>query len=239
MKRAQPAKSANKTARRLPGKLNRELARTWVITVINPVVESLRREKVWLERKDWTWRYSTSTFEYLWPIATYVDPPYADNFTEFCRWYAEAAQAIGGHDSLLEQLVIACRKTLERLLDSEDFRRALEDADTVARNQGINIQEARGAVPTDQWPRLMAEYLINNRGLLPEYYTTAAYWKEAGSIILGIKNDEAWRQKFTFLERTGGRLLRVTEQAEETLVSVRQSYTRQFSLPPVPLPVQT
>ena len=115
----------------------------------------------------------------------------------------------------------------------------MEEADSAARNQGINIHEARGAVPTDEWPRLMAEYLIDNRGLLPEYYATAAYWKEAGSIVLGIKNIEAWRQEFPLLERIGGRLLRVTDQADEALVSLRQSYTRQFSLPPVPLPVQT
>jgi hypothetical protein len=239
MKRAQPAKSANKTPRRLPGKLNRELARTWVITVINPVVESLRREKVWLGPKNWSWRYSTGGFEHLWPVASYVDPAYSDNLAEFRGWYPEVAQAIDRHDALLMQLATACRKTLEHLLDSEDFRRVLEDADAAARNRGINIEEARGAVPADDWPRLMAQYLINNIGLLPEYYTTAGYWKVAGSTVLGIKNDEAWREEFTPLERIGGRLLRATEQAEVTIVSIRQRYTRQFGLPPVPLPVQT
>lgn len=89
-------------------RLTVELARTWLVSVINPILEGLRKEQVWLTRQNWTWRYSSGTFDYLWPVVLYVHPAYRDNFTEFCTWYPQVAMAIRDHDSALSELSARC-----------------------------------------------------------------------------------------------------------------------------------
>lgn len=242
MKRQQN-RSAKKGSGREPQKtalhLTSELARTWLITVINPVLQGLRQEEVWLTRKNWTWRYSTGTFEHLWPLIEYVDPIYRDNFSEFCGWYEKAAQAIKAHDSAAGELAAACNMAFRRLFETPDFFAAVAEANATAAKKGIRIEEARGAVPSDQWSSLIAEYLINNVRALPEYYATAAFWKEASEIVLRVRNAQSLREQFDALDQAGLKLLQAAERAEETLVSIRQTYTRKFGLPPVPLPNQS
>lgn len=243
MVKRQQNSSAKKGSGRQPHKtalhLTSELARTWLITVINPVLQGLREEEVWVTRRNWTWRYSTGTFEHLWPLIDYVDPIYRDNFFEFCGWYAKAAQAIKAHDSAAGELSAACNLAFRRLFETPGFLAAIAEANATAAKKGIRLEEARGAVPNDQWTSLIAEYLINNVRTLPEYYATAGFWKEASEIVLRVRNAESLRKQFEVLDQAGLKLLHAAERAEETLISIRQTYTRKFGLPPVPLPTHS
>lgn len=217
----------------------RELARTWLITVINPVLLALRRERSWLALKNWSWRYTTGTFEYLWSTEFYVDLVYRDNFLEFRAWYPKVGGAMRVHDAGLSELAAACNVLFQRLWEVDDFRAAVQEADAMAARLGISIEDARGAVPAQKWPSLLGEYLINNVRSLPEHYTTALYWRQAAPTILRVRGAKSLAQDFSTLEEIGERVLRAAESAESSLVAVRQEYTKRFGLPPVPLPGPT
>lgn len=220
-----------KTARR-PTK---ELARTWLVTVINPVIQGLRKEKVWLLRRSWTWRHSTATFEYLWPLEAYVSPVYSDNLSAFLRWYPEAEGSFRDHDAALGTLAAAAQGLFNRLLEAREFTAAVSEADANAARADVNLEEAHGAVAAEQWPRLLAEYLINNVRSLADYYTTAAYWRVAGEGILHVRDAESLREPFAALDLAGDMLLQATERAGGALRAIRERYTERFGLPPVPI----
>jgi hypothetical protein len=219
-------------ARRPP----RELARTWLITVINPALQGLRREQSWLLARNWSWRYSTGTLEFLWPVESYIDPLYRDNFAEFLVWYPNAREVIRLHDAALHNLVAACNMVFRRLWAVGDLASAVMEADAMATRKGIIVEQARGAVPAEQWPRLLAEYLINNVRVLPEHYTTASYWREAGPIILKVRDAPSLREDFEKLDRAGETTATAVQDVETVLLSIRRHYTKSFGFPPVPLP---
>lgn len=241
MAKQRDSKSSRQSVRR--GKASRfptrELARTWLITVINPVLQGLRRERVWLTRRNWSWRYSTGTFEHLWLVEYYVDPLYRDNFAEFLAWYPSVGVVARDHDAALKELAAACNEAFRRLWETGDFAAAVLEADAIAAQKGASIDHARGALPVEDWRRLIAEYLINNVQTLPEHYTAASYWREAGTVILRVRNVAPLRAEFEKLDRLGEKALQAAQEAERRLVAVRQDYTRKFGLPPVPLPTTT
>lgn len=117
-------------------------------------------------------------------MVNYVDRAYQDNFTEFCTWYPDVERNLESHDSAVTELGTACSLTFQRVLESPEFIGILEQANAAALERGVTAQAARGAIPIDQWPSLIAEYVINGIRTLPEHYTSAAYWKAAGPIVL-------------------------------------------------------
>ena len=212
-----------------------ELARTWLITVINPLLHGFRQEQHWLLRKNWSWRYSTGGFEYLWLAENYVDPAYRDNFHVFCEWYPQAAGAIRTHDSALKELAAECNKTYRSLLESPDLIAALQDGERAAAGQGISLEDARGALRSDQWLPIIIEYLINNVGELPNHYTSARFWNVAGPVIKAVRNLPSLRDQFQTLDHLGAKVLHATQAAETSLAAIRNSFMHDFGLPPVPL----
>jgi len=164
---------------------------------------------------------------------------YRDNLEAFLLWYPNVGEAIRAHDAALHRLAAVCNIAFRRLLEVGDFTAAVIEADAMATQKGISIEQTRGAVPAEEWPRLLAEYVINNVRTLPEHYTTATYWRHAAPIILRVRDAASLRQEFDKLDRIGEEVLQAAENAEKTLVAVRLDYTRRFGLPPVPLASHT
>ena len=212
-----------------------ELARTWLITVINPLLQGFRQEKPWLMRKNWSWRYATGTFEYLRLASDYLDPGYVDNFQPFCERYPRAADVVRAHDSRLKELADKCNVAYRQLLESPELSGALQQAQEAAAAQGLSVESVRGTMPLHQWQGLLCEYLINNVKELSSYYVTAKFWAIAHPILMQVRNSPPIREAFDDLDHSGAKALVATQNAEETLASIRNTFTREFGLPPVPL----
>jgi hypothetical protein len=121
-----PRQSPRRRSRPRPA-ISKELARTWILTVINPIIVGVRQEKPFLTPKNWTWRYVSSGFEHLWPLEHYVDFLYRDNYVAFLAHYADVGRSVGRHDGALMSLAVACREAFEALLVSPSFAAALRD----------------------------------------------------------------------------------------------------------------
>lgn len=212
-----------------------ELARTWLVTVINPILRCLRQEKIWLTKHNWSWYSSTGKFEHLWPIGVYVDPAYQDNYTAFLTFYPVPTRAIQGRDVALDELAKACSALFNRFLQTPAFIQAVDHADRAAADAGINLNEARGAIPADQWPALLAQYIINSISSLPGYYTAAPYWQTVGESLLRLRDSEPFRRDALAVRQAGGTLLLKSDRVEAVLSAVREGYTNKFGLPPVPV----
>lgn len=216
-------------------KMDKELARTWLVTVINPIIEGLRREKTWLARGRWTWDTDTGRFAHLWPAAAYVEARYRDNFDAFLKQYPEARDSFARHDSALLRLARACEEAVAALLTSNVFATALEHANRLAGQANVSADEARGAVPAERWPKHLAEYVVNNVESLPSHYTSAEFWRIVAPVLLETRTSDPLRALFEKIKQRGQSLLRQVERSIDVLLDIRAQYTRHFSLPPVPL----
>lgn len=238
MPRQSQSRTANHKARsgKPRGRLTAELARAWIVTVINPILDGLRREDFFLRRKNWTWRYSTKGFEYLRSVAEYVDRSYRDNLVEFHFWYPTLGRVIDGRDDALKRLAAMCDTAFQHLLASADFRTAVEQAKATARGKGMDLVSALGTYQ-EGWPEIFAEYVVNDIAELPTHYAPSRFWREEGATILRTRKSESVRSDFDAVDQAGNKVLDANQHAQEKLASIRQMFTRKFGLPPVPLDV--
>jgi hypothetical protein len=221
--------------RTISSRVDKELARTWLLTVINPILDGLRREKVWLARRNWTWRAANNSFEQLWPAATYVEARYQDNVEPFLSEYRTAARSLSEHDQLVKGLADACQAAFRILLGSAVFQAAEAEATNAALEAGIVVDEARGAVPAEQWSRLLAEYVVNGVQSLPSHYSTARFWAVAGPTLLATTHHPQLHAEFNNVGETGQKLLEAVDRCLSAFNGIRAEYTRRFALAPVPL----
>ncbi len=229
------ARSRSTRTTRRSRKPSKELARTWLVSVINPLVRSLEIEESFLRRRQWSWNASTETFEYIRFASDYVDSIFQPNFVAFKEWYAEARKRLDNHDRGVRELNADCREVYQKLLTNEAFLLAVQNADQMAAAQGLMLDSIRGGLPGPAWPSVLAQYLINNTESLPSNYSTSEYWNRCGAAIREVRTFPAFALDFAEAERAGSRLLKATERVIDGLKELRNSYVHDFGLPPVPL----
>jgi hypothetical protein len=76
-------------------------AQDWINTVINPVLDGIRRELRFLPNGPWRWQPKTRSFEFFLPAKAYVPHPYGDNYDDFIEKYDGVRESLGIHDDLL------------------------------------------------------------------------------------------------------------------------------------------
>ena len=76
-------------------------AQDWINTVINPILDGVRRELRFLPGGPWRWQAKTRAFEFFLPVKDYVPHPYLDNYDDFVEKYAAVRGEFGVHDGLL------------------------------------------------------------------------------------------------------------------------------------------
>src|SRR5438874_188584 len=55
----------------------------WVYTILNPLIESLRREVYLLKKGNLSWRWPSKKCEYIRPIVEYLDKSHLPNYEDF------------------------------------------------------------------------------------------------------------------------------------------------------------
>ncbi len=55
----------------------------WMVSVVNPAIDSLRREAELLAKGNISWRYFSKQCEYIRPIRQYIEGNYRPNYDDF------------------------------------------------------------------------------------------------------------------------------------------------------------
>jgi hypothetical protein len=87
----------------LKPKISAERAQDWISSVLNPIIEGLRREMSVLG-KPLHWLPETRDFEYLHPIEAYVAEIYFDNYEDFLEKHPKLRPEFRRHDEALDEL---------------------------------------------------------------------------------------------------------------------------------------
>ncbi len=212
----------------------RELAKTWLVTVVNPLLEHVAHERYFLERKNWTWHYESRRFEFLLPLYEYIEPRYLPNFEQFYRRHREVSGKGKSHDQLLKALEQIVGKAFDVLINCEPFKRAYDTCLTRSKSLGFDTSWASIGQSSLQGLHRVAEYVVNNIDELPSDYSTAQFWQVHHSTLSSIASEHA-RELFHRIHHRGIRLQKVDGELNAALERVRSGYLRKFSIPPVPI----
>ncbi|MEW6685162.1 MAG: hypothetical protein AB1393_03020 [Candidatus Edwardsbacteria bacterium] len=204
----------------------------WVHTVINPLLEALEVEQHLLKEHNWTWRYSTETLEFIKPIKRYLGPPEWPNYEDYLRANPESRGEIEKHDTLIEQLDAQCEKAFRELIASEEF---LSKVSAFLSEYAQNFKDQPypgGAISEQDFPKLVAQRIINNQHTeLPEYYTDALFWKSYRENFLLFRK----RNVFDILSGYGEELKRTDERLVKYFEDIRFKFCEEYDIPASPL----
>ena len=214
----------------------------WVYAILNPLIESLRRELELLRRGNLSWRFYSTKCEYIRLIFEYIGPDQQPNFEDFLadRLNEGFASYFDAHDSNLSALESSASAFFQGLMHSNLFlnevHKSLEEYK--ARAEGKPLYPAADPIERDL-PKYVAEYLINQTELLPPHYVTHKFWEEFRNRFEASATEfEPFRQRESFqrLKQSVVTLQNVSQELLTGLEQHRYKLCSTYDIPAAPLP---
>jgi hypothetical protein len=137
-------------------------AQDWIDTVINPILDGIRRELRFLPMGPWRWPPNLRTFEFFLPTKEYVPHPYADNYDDFIEKHQGVREGFDGHDSTLARFDTELAGAFDALSADQGAFKAEVDASLTGRGHYGVSEEDR------DW---FISFVAGNFERLPDYYT--------------------------------------------------------------------
>ena len=209
------------------------IVRAWFDTVINPMLNALRAENTLLQKKDWTWQFYQTGLEMIKPVSQYIDADAVDNLEQMLYFYPSLKGKIENHDEARDRLFQACRDlhtTIVSRSDLEDIYRTVISQESLAK-LGKRMEEMFGSREPSDHINLLAEYIVNNTGEFPYYYTVSPLWnryRERFLKVLGHPAVVPYTKKTT---KAGEQLMRATEALVKGLKDVREELSLKHDVP--------
>ena len=213
----------------------------WVHSVLNPLVDALRREQLLLERGNLSWRAYSRSCDYIRPIQEYLDIAQIPNLENFRSDPLNPgfAAAFDEHDCALREMESKVRQFFDRLMNSELFLKQVRD---LVREFSGDSSHAAGQVGMtihdDDLPKYVAEYLINNTKDLPAHYVTHGFWAQYKDRFPHLAEEfEPYKQRESFqnLQSAVGELRGISRALLNRLEEHRSHLCATFDIPAAPI----
>lgn len=210
------------------------IVRAWFDTVINPLLQKLSWEQMRLETKNWTWRFQFKNLESILPIRQLLPTQMLDNLEQFVSFYPDIKEDVKFHDDQRLKLLVACQNLQRHLEASESLRRmygTLTSPDSL-RELGTRLEDVFGAYRNpEEHISLLAEYILNNTGELPSYYTTSSFWNKYREQFLALLVDPAIGPHNRLTVRAGEHLLKLSKRLTQLLRDTRERLSIEHDMP--------
>ena len=218
---------------RAKGKVGPNIVRAWFDTVLNPLLPALSREEECLVRKDWTWRFIPGGLEAIRPVRGHLDVDARDNLEQFLGLHSGVAFAVQVHDKNVVALSNSCDYLQRRLeQNSELFATFKKFTTTEALSDiGGSVQQIFGAYPPEHQVALIAQYIVNNTGDLPEYHTTARFWNRHKHELLAVLRHRSILSHASRTEKAGETLLKNVGVLVRVLKETRLKLSLEHDVP--------
>ena len=212
-----------------------ERVKAWVYAILNPVIDSLRRETELLKNGNLSWRVHSRRCEYIRPIAELIDPNQQPNLEDFLAEHPTFSDRFRQHDSALAGLEKATSESVQELLRAPNFQEQVKHC--LANYEALlphnpsypDLLEMHGKIGD-----YVAEFIANNTKSLPRHYTLHAFWKECaeGFQRYSAGFDETKRHN---VRGKGRELLAISEQLKVDLEALRLNLVREYDIPAAPI----
>ena len=152
------------------------IVRDWFIKALNPLIYGLRMEVRLLSRGDLSWRFAQSTIVSLVPLKVRLSQNGQDLWDQFVSQVSEFRDMADIHDKVAHELELSCWLLASSLVESVVLRDIFAGAVSADGLTEAEVKQTFGAISADGYLPLLAEYLINDLGELPDYYSTSQFW---------------------------------------------------------------
>lgn len=230
--RKQAIGSKRKPKKRAP-ETGPKTVRAWFDTVMNPLLRALESEDELLRSRNWTWRFRPGALEMLRRTESYLDPEVRDNLEQIKEDYSAMKVAVDEHDRNVEQLSRCCEQLHKALVQSQDLKSTYErttSSDSLSR-LGAVLAELFGAYPQHDHLELLAQYIVNNTGQLPSYYSPSRLWNTYHDEFLDLLDRPGIRPQHEMTVETGEALRRSAERLRNELRTTRHRLSREHDVP--------
>lgn len=205
---------------------------SWIYAVLNPLVDGVIREGKFLVTGNLTWRFYSQDFEFLLPAVGYVGPGAEHTFEDFLTKNSRERNIIGRHDRLLDDLREAAKSAYGTLCADRAFFNLVDERLAQYESKEPSRGFPGGAISREEFPRLVAERIINNIGQVLPHFTDAAFWQESRDAFIPFRAGPAFRK----LDSALGALRQHNGTLIEHLKRVRFRLCEKHDLPADPLP---
>ncbi len=214
----------------------------WIHTVLNPLIESLRREVFYLGKGNLTWRSYSRHCESIRPIVEYLELAYLPNYEDFLADVLNVgfAPKFEAHDARLSHAETTANDFYKHLMQSEDFQNRVRNSLKEYESAAKAIPRYPGLGPVDKnLPRFVAEFIINRTDFLPDGYTMHTFWEDSKRQFESLtEKTEAGRNSPSFqaVEQACGDLREHVVALLRDLESHRQRLSTDYDIPFAPSP---
>jgi hypothetical protein len=212
----------------------RELVRTWIGSVITPVLRTLEAEEQLLEGGRPNWDRQWDKIEGVGGVCDYHDRAWLDRLKQFERHYPDVAGMIDEHDREVTSLQEQYSCLYQSIRDSHELRAIYERAVS----PGSLAELGTDMKSTFNFPenvdghlKALAEHTINRVERLPPDYTALKLWDRYGSEFVGVLSLPPFRELAAEAEAMAGRLLQVVKQLISRLREIREDLSLKHNVP--------
>lgn len=209
------------------------IVRAWFDTVFLHVLRGLARQRGFLQKQNWTYRFHTQSLEYVAPVEAYLPFGAEDNLEQLVSFFPELQPTIATHDEAVANLTERCRELHKAILADPEFEDSFAHLQShVPTTLGRPFVSFFGALSEDGDIRsLLAEYLVNNLGALPGHYATAEVWNRYGENLKAALSGPFVTACRDRSAEAGSRALAAGNQLEEALRETRSHLSLEFDVP--------
>lgn len=223
--------------------------RAWFDTIINPLLKALERENSRLLRFNWTWQFRLRVLEVIRPMAQYISHETRDNLDQFLSFHDEVKVDIDQHDKEVELLRHACQRLHVALVKRSPLARLYEELTTVDslrsawnqsrfRNMPLEnvpaeqlLSEFFGGFQKSDHVSVLAEYIINNVGDLPDHYTTAPFWNQYRERLVQVLQAPEVHNETRQTNAAGAKLRQTSNKLSQNLQQIRLQLSVKYDVP--------
>ena len=206
----------------------------WVYAIMNPLIESLRRETRLLGEGNLSWRAYSKRCEYIRPIPEYIESSQWPNYVDFLADQVNAGfrERFERHDHQVCDVESTASRFFIGLTDSDEFQKQVEDA------LQKYLAAARG---NPQYPdlgtirdlaRVVAENLINRADHLPPHYMTHKFWEDYRGRFSHYHNPPSFQE----LDQAAIALHESSKNLLSDLEGHRRDLCVTYDIPAAPIP---
>lgn len=213
-----------------------ERVKAWVYTILNPVIDSLRREVELLKAGNLSWRVHSRRCEYIRPITELIDANHQPNLEDFLAEHPTIGDRFAKHDSALASVERSVTEYVQGLLNAFDFQervsKCIDDYESRLRLSNPTCPDLRDL--PGRVADYVAEFLANNSRSLPRHYTMHVFWKAYSGEFQDYFSGFSETIHYNVRGKTQD-LLSLAEQLRIDLESLRLTLVREYDIPAAPI----
>jgi len=208
----------------------RERAKAWIYSVINPLLDALKVQSVFLKRRNWTFRFYNGNLEFIRPLDGYINFQSRPNWEDFIASNPSARKRIEDRDRRREELRKACNLAWRHLVDLEEFRQQVLTLLDRFRAEEPPSNHRVSGLPDGEFHKLVAERIVNDIGNITEDSADFRFWSRFRDDLIQFRRGSS----FELMERAGLDLSERNNEVTEELGRAREELASKLDIPWAP-----